>query len=57
MTSIKKCEMCNYNVEYHQENAGKVKAIVDFLAMYGFSVSEEEKQMLDGTHELYQKKA
>ena len=57
MTSIKKCEMYNYNVEYHQENAGKVKAIVDFLAMYGFSVSEEEKQMLDGTHELYRKKA
>ena len=42
MTSIKKCEMYNYNVEYHQENAGKVKAIVDFLAMYGFSISEEE---------------
>ncbi len=56
MTSIKKCEMYNYNVEYNQENAGEVKAIVDFLAMYGFSVSEEEKRVLDGTHELYQKK-
>ena len=57
MTSIKKCETYNYNVEYHQENAGKVKAIVDFLAMYGFSISEEEKRVLDGTHELYRKKA
>lgn len=57
MTSIKKCEMYNYNVEYHQENAGKVKAIVDFLVMYGFSISEEEKKVLDGTHELYRKKA
>lgn len=57
MTSIKKCEMYNYNVEYHQESAGKVKAIVDFLAMYGFSISEEEKKVLDGTHELYRKKA
>lgn len=56
MTSIKKCEMYNYNVEYRQESAGKVKAIVDFLAMYGFSISEEEKRVLDGTHELYRKK-
>lgn len=56
MTSIKKCEMYNYNVEYHQENASKVNAIVDFLAMYGFSVSEEEKRVLDGTHELYRKR-
>lgn len=56
MTSIKKCEMYNYNVEYHRENASKVNAIVDFLAMYGFSVSEEEKRVLDGTHELYRKR-
>lgn len=56
MTSIKKCEMYNYNVEYHQENASKVNSIVDFLAMYGFSVSEEEKRVLDGTHELYRKR-
>lgn len=56
MTSIKKCEMYNYNVEYHQDSAGKVKAIVDFLARYGFSVSDEEMQMLDGTHELYRKR-
>lgn len=56
MTSIKKCEMYNYNVEYHKETAEQVKAIVDFLAKYGFSVSEEEQQMIDGTHELYQKR-
>ena len=57
MTGIKKCEMYNYNVEYHQESARKVKAIVDFLTRYGFSVSEEEKRILDGTHELYRKRA
>lgn len=55
MTCIKKCEMYNYNVGYHEENAAKVKAIIDFLAKYGFSVSEEEQQMIDGTHELYRK--
>lgn len=56
MTCIKRCEMYNYNVEYNEESAAKVKAIVDFLAKYGFSVSEEEQQMTDGTHELYQNK-
>lgn len=56
MTCIKRCEMYNYNVEYHAESAAKVKAIVDFLAMYGFSVSEEEQQLIDGTHELFTKK-
>lgn len=56
MSSIKKCEMYNYNVEYHRSNAEKVKAIVDFLARYGFSVSEEEQRMIEGTHELYWKK-
>lgn len=56
MSSIKKYEMYNYNVEYNQESSERVKAVVDFLARYGFSVSEEEKQMLDGTHELYRKR-
>lgn len=56
MTCIKKCEMYNYSVEYSKENADRVKAIVDFLAKYGFSVSEEQQQMIDGTHELYRKR-
>lgn len=56
MSSIKKYEMYNYSAEYSQESAGKVKVIIDFLARYGFSVSEEEKKILDGTHELYRKK-
>lgn len=55
MTSIKKCEMYNYNAGYRKESADRVKAIIDFLAKYGFSVSEEEWKMIDGTHELYVK--
>lgn len=51
--SSKKPELFNYNVEYHSENAIGVKAVFDFLAKYGFSVSEEEEQLLNGTHELY----
>lgn len=37
-----------------KEKADRVRAVVDFLVKYGFSLSEEEKQLLDGTHELYQ---
>ena len=55
MTSIKNCEMYNYNVEYLPEVAERVKAVVDFLSLYGFSVSEESQKVLDGTHELYRK--
>lgn len=56
MTCIKKCEMYTYSVEYSEESAERVKAIFDFLAKYGFSVSEEQQQMIDGTHELYRKR-
>lgn len=56
MTSIKKCEMYNYNLEYSAENAQKVKIVVDFLMLYGFSLTEEEQKIINGTHELYQKR-
>lgn len=56
MTCIRKLEMYNYNGEYHKECADRVKAIVNFLAKYGFSVSEDEQKIIDGTHELYKKR-
>lgn len=56
MSQIKKTELFNYNAEYYKESADKVKAVFAFLGKYGFSVSEEEQQLLDGTHELYRRK-
>lgn len=56
MTSIKKHEMYSYNAEYRKESADRVKAVIDFLARYGFSVSGEERKVIDGTHELYRKR-
>lgn len=53
MSCIKKCELFNYNVEYKEESAREVKAVFRFLAKYGFSVSEDEEKLLDGSHELY----
>lgn len=56
MSCIKKTEIYSYNVEYSTESARRINAVFDFLAKYGFSVSEEEEQILDGTHELFQKR-
>lgn len=53
MYDIKDSEIFGYNAEYREETAEKVKAVVGFLGKYGFTVSEEEQQMLDGTHGLY----
>lgn len=52
---VRNNDMFNYSVEYWEEEAEEVKAVVDFLGKYGFTVSEEERQMIDGTHELYRK--
>lgn len=54
MYGVKDGEMFDHSAGYHKDNAGHMKAVVDYLAKYGFTVSEEEQRMLDGTHELYQ---
>lgn len=56
MSGIKRCELFNYNVEHNKESEKKVRAVFGFLAKYGFSVSEEEEKLIDGTHELYAKR-
>lgn len=55
MTGINDIEMYGYYANYIKEKADRVRAVVDFLEKYGFSLSEEEQQLLDGTHELYRK--
>ncbi len=55
LSSIKNVEMYDYNAGYDKANANRVKAVVDFLSKYGFSVSDEEQKIIDGTHELYVK--
>ena len=53
LLAVKNLEIHGYNADYKEEYAARVKAVVDFLKQYGFSLSEEEEQLLDGTHELY----
>lgn len=48
-------DLCDYYLQYNEDNAVRVKAVVDFLKKYGFSLTEEQQQILYGTHELYAK--
>ena len=56
MSGIRKYDLYRYNAEWDEKNARRIKAVFSFLAKYGFSVSEEEEKLLDGTHELYASK-
>lgn len=42
-----------YSLNYHAENCGKIKKAYAVLERYGWTYTEEEKQILDGTHEFY----
>lgn len=44
----------DYNRKYRKDE--RLCAIYDFLCRIGYEMSDEEKQLLDGTHELYAKK-
>ena len=53
MSCVKKCELYNYNAGYNEKEALRVNSVFDFLKKYGFSITEEETRLLDGTHESY----
>ena len=46
-------DICDHQAKYREDSAGKVRAAVNFLERYGFSLEKEEEQLLDGTHSLY----
>lgn len=52
--SLKGIDLVDWQGYYNQEKAGTFKMVIRALVPYGFSITEEdEKQILDGTHELY----
>ena len=53
LNSIRTREPFTYNGDYSKESADQIKAVVNFLSLYGFSVSDEGKEILDGCHELF----
>lgn len=55
MYGVRNNDMFGYNMEYWEEKAAEVKAVVAFLEKYGFAPSEEGRQVIEGTHELYRK--
>lgn len=48
-------DLANYSGKFILKNGRKCKALIELLKPWGFSVTEEQEQMLDGTHELYVK--
>ncbi len=48
-------EIHDYNGKYNKEQAEKLIKVYDVLEQYGWTFEEHEKQLLDGTHELYAK--
>ena len=53
---VREKEIYGYNEQYMEEKANSIKSVFKFLERYGFSITEDEKKVLDGTHELYMKK-
>lgn len=48
-------DLINYSGTFNQENGRKCTALIGPLKRWGFSITEEQEQMLNGTHELYVK--
>lgn len=48
-------DIYGYNTEYKKEAAEKRKRLINLLERFGFSVTDEEESLLDGTHEAYRK--
>ena len=50
-----KKNVANYDCEFVPDVAEIIKEGHDILKSYGWYFTEEEQQLLDGTHELYEK--
>lgn len=48
-------DVYSYNLTYQSGAAEQTMQMVEILELFGFSISEEEQQLLDGTFELYRK--
>lgn len=46
-------ELYGYNAEYRKEDAKKYIKLFVLLHKFGFSISDEERQLLEGTHEAF----
>ena len=55
LTQVKNRETYDYYAAFKPEKAAKIQAVVNFLEFYGFSVTEEQEKLLDGSDELYMK--
>lgn len=50
-------EFCNYDSSYCEAALKRWEPVYDIFVRYGWYFTEEEQQLLDGTHELYERKS
>lgn len=48
-------DVYSHYLNYQKDPGDRVQILVDILTMFGFSVTDEEQQLINGTHELYRK--
>lgn len=46
-------DVYSYYLSYQKEAGKRVQLLVEILEMFGFSITEEERKLIDGTLELY----
>lgn len=55
LKNVKNNDLYTWDGKYREEYAERAIAVVDFFRKYGFSITDEMQQLLDGTSELYVK--
>ena len=44
-----------WNSEYIKSKADEIRDVYEIICKYGYEIDDEELQLLNGTHELYNK--
>ena len=55
LKNVKNNDLYTWDGKYREEYAERAIAVVDFFRKYGFSITDEMQQLLDGTSEIYVK--
>lgn len=48
-------DLYSYDLSYQKEGGKRVQLLIEILSLFGFSITEEEQKLLDGTLEQYRK--
>lgn len=51
--ATKRLELTEYNGTFRKSSGETLKVLYEALALYGYNPTDEERSLIDGTHELY----